>query len=163
MTLVTEELLQEKPDNAAVIAPPLLIFGFILALGISADFFLPVWSLDLWGRVIAFPVFVVPGLALAIRTFPRFREAGTTVNPYGSVSAIIRNGPFRFTRNPLYVALCLFHIGIALGFGGLFSLLALAPVLVIMHFGVILREESYLGRKFGQDYLDYKAEVRRWL
>lgn len=160
---MTEKLSPQEPDHAGVVAPPVLIFAGFLAVGVTADFLWPVWTLDLSGRALAFLGFAVPGTVLAIRALSKFREAKTTVNPYGSVSAIIRNGPFRFTRNPLYVAMCLIHMGIALGAGGLFSLLVLAPVLVIMHFGVVLREEAYLERKHGQAYTDYKVEVRRWL
>lgn len=160
---MTEESSSQQVDNAEVVAPPVWIFSGFLAVGIMADFLWPVWNLDLPGRVIAFLVFAVPGAVLVNRTFSRFREAETTANPYGSVSAIISDGPFRFTRNPIYVAMFIIHTGTALGFGGLFSLLALAPILAIMHFGVVLREEAYLERKYGKAYIDYKVEVRRWL
>lgn len=155
--------MQDQPNNAGVVAPPPLIFAAFLIVGLLADYFMPVWSLAIWLRALAFLVFVVCGVILAVITFARFRDAETSANPYRSVSTIIRDGPFGHTRNPLYVALCLFHIGISFGFGGLFSLLTLVPVLAVMHFGVILREESYLEREFGEDYLSYKREVRRWL
>ncbi len=151
------------PDHAQALAPPVYIFGAFLALGVIVDFLWPVWSLDLSGRGLAFLGFFVPGVILARRTFASFKSTGTSANPYASVSAIIRTGPFAFSRNPIYVAMCLIHAGVALGIGGLYSLLALVPVLLIMHFGVVLREEAYLERKYGAQYQDYKADVRRWL
>jgi protein-S-isoprenylcysteine O-methyltransferase Ste14 len=150
-------------DHASVTAYPVAIFLGFLIPAVIADYFWPIWALDSWGRGLAFLFFAVPGGVFAYLTFPRFRDAGTTVNPYGNVSAIIRTGPFRFSRNPIYVGMCLMHLGVALGVGGLFAVSILVPVLLIMHYGVILREEEYLERKYGAEYLDYKAEVRRWL
>lgn len=160
---MTRESHPELPDHADVLAPPVYVFGIFLVLGIIVDFVWPVWSLGPWGRGPAFLGFFIAGVVLVNRAFSAFKKTGTSANPYASVTAIIRTGPFTFTRNPVYVAMCLIHTGIALGVGGAFSLLALVPVLVIMHFGVVLREEAYLERKHGPAYLDYKAEVRRWL
>lgn len=153
----------ETSDHAKVVAYPLAIFLGFLILGIIADYVWPNWSLEPFGRALAFVMFSLPGGVLIYSTFPRFKNAGTTLDPYGEVSAIIRTGPFRFSRNPIYVGMCLIHIGAALGLGGLIALLVLVPVLLIMHYGVILREEEYLEREHGAEYLDYKAEVRRWL
>jgi protein-S-isoprenylcysteine O-methyltransferase Ste14 len=72
-------------------------------------------------------------------------------------------GVFRFSRNPLYLSLTLLYIGISLLFNALWALLLLLPLLVIVQIGVIQREEVYLERKFSDEYLRYKAQVRRWL
>ena len=78
-------------------------------------------------------------------------------------TALVINGPFQFTRNPLYLSLTLVYSGIALLVNAFWALLMLPFVLLVMRQGVIDREECYLERKFGEEYLRYKARVRRWL
>ncbi|HJN26179.1 MAG TPA: isoprenylcysteine carboxylmethyltransferase family protein [Rhodospirillales bacterium] len=151
------------PDHAEVVAYPVALFLGFLIPAIIADYLWPIWMADPMWRVVAFLVFAVPGGIFVLLTFPQFRKAGTTADPYGNVSAIIRTGPFGLSRNPIYVGMCLMHLGIAVGVGGLIAVLVLVPILLIMHYGVILREEDYLERKHGEEYLDYKANVRRWI
>ena len=76
---------------------------------------------------------------------------------------LVTTGPYRFTRNPMYLSLTLLQLGIALIMGSAWVILALIPVTVIMNEGVIEREEAYMTDHFGQRYLDYKTAVRRWL
>jgi protein-S-isoprenylcysteine O-methyltransferase Ste14 len=78
-------------------------------------------------------------------------------------TAIVTKGPFRYSRNPLYVSLTLLYLGVALIINVLWIVLLVVPVLVVMQRGVIGREEAYLERKFGEKYLSYKARVRRWV
>ncbi len=78
-------------------------------------------------------------------------------------TAIITGGPYAYTRNPLYVALALFHGAVAIAAGNVWALLLLAPALLVVRYFVIAREERYLEAKFGEEYLRYKARVRRWL
>jgi protein-S-isoprenylcysteine O-methyltransferase Ste14 len=102
----------------------------------------------------------VVGLTAAIRTVWR---AQTPVDPYKPSTAIVNDGLFRFTRNPIYVSDTLIYVGLSLVLNAWWAF-ALTPVLVwIMHVGVVVREEDYLERKFGDDYLRYKRQVRRWL
>ena len=89
--------------------------------------------------------------------------AGTNVNPTLPTTAIVSSGPFRFSRNPLYVALNLFYVGISLVINTWWGAVVWVPLLLVMHFGVILREERYLDRKFGEPYREYRAKVRRYL
>ncbi len=90
-------------------------------------------------------------------------RAGTNVNPYKPTSGLVVNGPFRFTRNPIYLAFTLLYGGIAALVNALWAILLLPILLVIMRCGVIEREERYLEQKFGQEYLRYKERVRRWI
>ncbi len=76
---------------------------------------------------------------------------------------IITTGPYRFSRNPSYVSLTMLYLGIAIAADSVWVLAGLIPTLVVMHYGVILREEEYLEAKFGQEYLRYKRSVPRWL
>jgi protein-S-isoprenylcysteine O-methyltransferase Ste14 len=91
------------------------------------------------------------------------QNAHTNVNPTRPVTAIVTEGPFRFTRNPLYLGFTLFYTGVTLLVNSLWMVLLLPFVLFLMTFSVIEREERYLERKFGEQYLAYKRRVRRWL
>jgi protein-S-isoprenylcysteine O-methyltransferase Ste14 len=73
------------------------------------------------------------------------------------------SGPFRFSRNPLYLALTLLYLGLTLALNTWWGIVLLVPVLIIMHWGVILREERYLEQKFGESYRQYRSKVRRYL
>jgi protein-S-isoprenylcysteine O-methyltransferase Ste14 len=90
-------------------------------------------------------------------------RAQTAVDPSKPTTAIVSDGVFRFSRNPLYLSMTLLYISISLLFNALWALLLLLPLLVIVQIGVIQREEVYLERKFGDEYLRYKSQVRRWM
>jgi protein-S-isoprenylcysteine O-methyltransferase Ste14 len=98
--------------------------------------------------------------AAAVRTF---RRAGTPVPGNQPTTAIVREGPFRYSRNPIYLAFSLFQLGLALWVNSPWLMLTLAPAVVLMSLVVIPREERYLERKFPGEYQAYKASVRRWL
>ena len=108
-------------------------------------------------------IFVLGAAALLWYSVARFRAAGTPVPARKPTTAIVRTGPYRFSRNPIYVAYSLFLLGIAIWLNSLWLLATLAVAMALMHFIVIRREEEYLERRFGSEYLGYKASVRRWL
>ena len=85
------------------------------------------------------------------------------MHPSKPALALVDAGPFRFSRNPLYVGLTLMYAGLALLIPALWPLLLLIPVLAVLSWGVVRREERYLERKFGEGYRSYKARTRRWL
>jgi protein-S-isoprenylcysteine O-methyltransferase Ste14 len=152
---------QDVP-NLGLIRPPLiyltsLISGALIHLAMPVPF-LP--------RTLAMPV-GVPLVAAAIALFAysvaRFRAAGTPVPARKPTTAIVRAGPYRFSRNPIYLAFCLFQLGIAIWVNGVWLLATLVAAVALTNYVVIRREEQYLERKFGAQYLDYKASVRRWL
>lgn len=109
--------------------------------------------------------YVVLGLGafIAMWAFKTLRAADTTANPYKPTEALVINGPFRFSRNPLYLAMSLLYFGLALYLNTLWPVVLFPILLIIMLFGVIFREERYLLLKFGTKYLKYKVAVRRWL
>jgi protein-S-isoprenylcysteine O-methyltransferase Ste14 len=103
---------------------------------------------------------IAPALALsALFTMSR---AGTNVDPAKPALTIVRGGPFRFTRNPMYLALCFLQIALGFFLNDWMTLLFVIPLFCILRFGVILREEHYLEAKFGEEYLAFKRSVRRW-
>ena len=151
-------------DNPGVVAPPPVIqFGSIL-LGVIAHRLWPV-PIPFAGEVawVVVPFFMCTSGTIAALSFRQFVKHKTSVRPDRPASSLIRRGPFGYSRNPLYVAIASLHVGIAFWVNSLWILLMLIPALLIMSRGVITREERYLERKFGQEYLDYKASVRRWL
>jgi protein-S-isoprenylcysteine O-methyltransferase Ste14 len=101
-------------------------------------------------------------VALLAWSVAKFRAAGTPVPAREPTTAIVRTGPYRFSRNPIYLAYSLFHLGLAIGMNSAWLLATLAVALWLIHYRVIPREEQYLAQKFGAEYLDYKAAVGRW-
>ncbi len=152
----------DNQDNPGVIAPPPLIFAVPLATGLLLHMFFPKKFLPRRTGIV--PGAMCIGLAIVfIRSgFQAMRAANTNVNPTLPVTTIVTEGPFRYTRNPLYLGLTLMYAGISLLSNALWAILLLPVALVVMVYGVIKHEESYLERKFGEQYLSYKARVRRW-
>ena len=91
------------------------------------------------------------------------RRADTLANLYKPVSHIATEGPFRYTRNPAYLSMTMMYTGIASLANALWAIILLPVALLVIQRGVIEREERYLERKFGEEYLSYKARVRRWI
>ena len=154
-------------DVAGVIAPPPLLFALFLVLGLALDWLLPgrLWPVELpwpvrWGIGLAL---VVAGGLLNLAAERRFRAAGTDVRPWRPSTALAAGGPYRFTRNPMYLGLLLVLAGIALATDGPWLLAQLVPLGLVLHFGVVRREEAYLERLFGDAYRQYRQQARRWL
>ena len=150
-------------DIPGVIAPPPLIFLAGLLIGFGLDYLFPYPLLPNTVQYWVGGVLIVVSILLVLPAFREFRRAGTAVNPRKSTTAVITGGTFRFTRNPLYVALAMLIAGVAVAADSVFVLAMLYPVLLVIRYGVIAREERYLEAKFGQAYMDYQARVRRWL
>jgi protein-S-isoprenylcysteine O-methyltransferase Ste14 len=102
-------------------------------------------------------------VALFLSTVRTLRIAGTPVPGDRPTTAVVRSGPYRFSRNPIYLAFSLLHVGVAFWVNSLWLLLTLAPAVALMSLVVIPREERYLESRFPAEYLPYKAAVRRWL
>jgi len=106
---------------------------------------------------------VAVAIALYSYSVAKFRAAGTPVPAREATTAIVRKGPYRFSRNPIYLAFSLFQLGIAMWVNSVWLLVTLVGAVALIHFDYIPREEQYLERKFGAQYLNYKISVRRWL
>jgi protein-S-isoprenylcysteine O-methyltransferase Ste14 len=152
-----------KHDTAGVVAPPPLIYLAGLALGFGLEALLPGASLPGLVRWVLGGVLLAAGLALLASFNTSFTRKGTAVEPWKPTTAIVTDGPYRFTRNPAYLGMVVVYVGIALLAEALWVLVPLPFVLSVIDRGVIAREERYLQRKFGREYLDYKATVRRWI
>jgi protein-S-isoprenylcysteine O-methyltransferase Ste14 len=154
---------EETRDIPHVIAFPPLVYAGPLAIGLLLN---AIWPLRFLPRLIAWliglPLFG-SGLWVGAAAIAAMRRAGTDVNPNNPSTALVTDGPFGFSRNPIYLAFTLIYGGIAVGANALWAVLPLPIILTVMWRGVIEREERYLDRKFGDPYSQYKARVRRWL
>ena len=142
--------------------PPLVYLGAIL-LGVALDRFIPLRVLP---GVIAPWVggaFVLSAVILNGLGMREFSRAGTTVRPDRAASALVTTGPFRFSRNPFYLALAVLQTGIGIWMNNLWILALVVPAVAIISRAVIPREERHLAENFGSAYRDYQASVRRWL
>ena len=152
------------PDsaNTGLARPPVIYLGSI-ALGVAIHF---AWPVPLVPGDIGMPVGVVVTLAavaLFISAVRTFRAAGTPVPGNLPTTTIVRAGPYRFSRNPIYLAFSLLQLGLCFWVNGLGLLITLVPAVALMSLVVIPREERYLEARFPSEYLPYKASVRRWL
>jgi protein-S-isoprenylcysteine O-methyltransferase Ste14 len=153
----------DAQDKAGVVAPPPLIYLGPLIFGLLLNRRLPIPFLPRrMARSLGWSL--LGGGVLLIGWFEWvMRQARTSANPYKPVSHMVTQGPFRYTRNPAYLSMTMIYTGIASLANALWAILLLPVALQVVRRGVIEREERYLERKFGEEYLRYKAQVRRWI
>jgi protein-S-isoprenylcysteine O-methyltransferase Ste14 len=155
--------MSEPPTDAAhVIVFPPLLFAAALALGLLVHLIIPVHPLPPVLARIAGAALFVASAALATWGENILRRAGTNVHPNEPTLAIVTDGPFAYSRNPLYLATTGLYVGVTLLVNALWPLVLLVPVLLVLRWGVIAREEQYLAQKFGANYEEYRSRVRRW-
>lgn len=157
-----------NPDNdvAGVIVPPPLIFAAAVGLGVLGQRARPASLLPArlrrWRRPLGFAL-LAGGFAAAGWAVRTMHRVGADPNPSRPVPKLATDGPFRFSRNPIYLSMTAAYAGIILLRNSLWGALLLPGVLAILRRGVIEREERYLARRFGETYEAYRARVRRWL
>jgi len=151
------------PDSPHVIILPPLLYVLALAAGLLLNWLVPLPLLPSSSRYWIGGLLAALGVTLAAWGRSVMERAGTNVNPMLPTTALVTTGPFRRSRNPLYVALTLMYVGLALLTNSLWVIVLLVPVLLILHYGVVRREERYLEAKFGEAYRDYRARVGRYL
>ena len=152
-----------REDIPNVAAPPPLIFGIPLLLGLLANRWWPQALLPRPWPVVAGLIVVSSSVLILMSALRAFKRARTNPKPWKPTTALVRNGPYRVTRNPMYVGFAGLYLGVTLWTNAAWPLVALPAVLVVMDVLVIQREERYLSRKFGDEYAVYARRVRRWL
>lgn len=155
--------MQSDVDSPQVIALPPFIFLAGIIIGFLIDWFVPAPFVPEAYDLPAGLILIALAIALMTWSVRAFGAAGTEVDVRKPSTAIVSSGPYAYSRNPIYLAMIIFTLGAAVWLNSIWILGSLPIVLVIMHYGVIAREERYLEKKFGKVYLDYKAQVRRWL
>jgi protein-S-isoprenylcysteine O-methyltransferase Ste14 len=156
------DLPPEEDRPGVPIAPPLL-FVLPIVASLALEWFVPTTFVRGAFRWILGAIFLVAGLALNIGGFVTQKRAGTDPIPFNPSTRIVAHGPYRFSRNPMYIGFALCTLGIAILVDCVWMLLAVPIGLVLIDRLVITREERYLERKFGEEYLSYKRRVRRWI
>ena len=153
----------EPSDHPGVVArPPNLVFA-TLALGFALEWLGPTHLPGGTPRRVLGVLLAAGGVGLMAAAMRTFRAAGTNVETWRPANAIVTRGVYARTRNPIYLAMLAITLGIALAAGSLSLLLLVAPLALVLRYGVIAREERYLERKFGEPYRVYRRAVRRWL
>jgi protein-S-isoprenylcysteine O-methyltransferase Ste14 len=164
---ISKDYMQQNDSTergANVHIPPPLVFIACIVLGALLQYAIaPIpFPDDAWIRI-AGVIIVAAGLALIFSALAAFRKTGQDPKPWKPTPELILQGPYRWTRNPMYVGLTAILVGFGLALNNLwFSLLA-AAALVAVHFIAVLPEENYLKGKFGPDYENYRKKVRRYL
>jgi protein-S-isoprenylcysteine O-methyltransferase Ste14 len=157
------------PQNAAQDVPrlglfrPPILFLTSIVIGTLIQLARP---LPLLPGKLAMPLgasVIVVAIALFSYAVGRFRAAGTPVPARKPTTVIVSTGPYRFSRNPIYLAFSMFQLGLAIWVNSVWLMATLVGAVTIIHYVVIPREEEYLERRFGAAYVDYKRSVRRWL
>ena len=148
-----------------VIKPPILFLGAIV-LGCLLSWLVPLGPGLFSGNTRALGVgggFALIGFGLFVLSVRRFFQAGTSLVPGEPSTVLLDAGPYRFTRNPIYISFVIFYFGLAIMLTSAWMLVLLIPVLIVLQRGVVEREEAYLQAKFGEAYRKYQARVPRWL
>jgi protein-S-isoprenylcysteine O-methyltransferase Ste14 len=156
------ELPPEEDCPGVSIAPPLLFVLPILA-SLALEWVVPTSFVHGAFRWTLGALIFIAGIALNVGGFITQKHAGTDPIPFNPSTRIVAHGLYRFTRNPMYVGFALCTLGLAILVDSAWMLLAVPIGLVLVDRIVITREEQYLERKFGEEYLNYKRRVRRWI
>ena len=156
--------MDDAADTAQVVVRPPLALGLAVIAGLALNWLVPMPFLpaDLLAGWLGAMVFVL-ALALFAWAIVTITRAGSNVPTNMPTTTIVESGPYRFTRNLIYLGMFLGLIGLAILFDNLWLLMMLVPFALVIRYGVVAREEAYLERKFGDVYQRYRSRVRRWL
>ncbi len=155
--------MEENLKHPRVLMPPPLIYLGGMAVGYGLD-----RALDMtiasprWSQLLSVPL-VLAALLLIVSTLIIFRQHRTTVLPHRAASTLVTAGPFRYSRNPIYLGFTCLHIACALSLASIGIAVMLVPVLFVMNRHVICAEEAFHAQQFGDQWHDYQQKVRRWL
>ncbi len=154
---------KDRPD---ILFPPPLGWLIALILSFALDRWLPIGLMPAYPwmpGIVTGVVILVFAIYTNIGGFLAFRRAGTNVNPYRPALRVVTDGPFRYTRNPMYLGMVTSILSLALLFSNLWALILAACLWAVLHHGVVRREERYMEARFGEDYRALLATTRRWL
>lgn len=151
------------PDTAGVRFPPPLIYVAAFLTGAALELVIPTANLPPPIAITTGVLGVLVWLALDPRAMRRFQRARTAVPPSRPATTLVRGGPYRLSRNPMYLGMLVLLTAVALAVGLLWALALVPVVLLVVDWAVVRREERYLDRRFGDEYRAYRHHVRRWL
>jgi protein-S-isoprenylcysteine O-methyltransferase Ste14 len=156
--------MSDPADTANIVVRPPIAWALAVLAGLALQWviplpFMPVSAPAGW---VGGTVFLL-ALALVAWAIATMTGAGSNVPTNMPTTTIVRTGPYRLTRNPIYIGMFLGLVGLAIAFDSLWLVATLVPFALVIRYGVVACEEAYLERKFGDAYRDYRARVRRWL
>lgn len=151
--------------GAKVWLPPPLVFAAFVAAAVALQYAVVRWPvpLDTVPRWVLGGLTLLVGLALNLTTIVMFRRSGQDPRPWRPSPSLLLRGPYKFSRNPMYVSVMLVQAGLGVLLNNIWIVIFAVPAMIIVHFTAVLPEETYLGEKFGASYQTYKATVRRYL
>ena len=149
-----------RPGNGRVL-PPVVFFAALILMPCMHLLF-PVRLIDFPARFIGLPP-VVFGIAIVLWAAGLFRGAGTTIKPFEASTTLVLHGPYRLTRNPMYVGTASVLVGVGLLLGSASPFVVVAAFVIVLDLRFIRAEEAALENTFGAEYRDYKKRVRRWV
>jgi protein-S-isoprenylcysteine O-methyltransferase Ste14 len=156
--------MSDTADTAHVLIRPPIAWALTFIAGFAFDWLMPLPFMPSavpagWIGGAAF----VAALALVAWAIATITQAGSNVPTNMPTTAIVESGPYRFTRNPIYLGMMVGLVGLAIAFDNFWLVVTLVPFVLLIRYGVVAREEVYLEHKFGDVYRQYRARVRRWL
>ncbi len=150
----------DHPDVIAM--PPYILLAFLVT-GLALDTVWPAPILPGTTQYLVGPLLFAAGIGLMAAAMGRFSDAGTNVPTPLPATAIVTDGPYGLTRNPIYIAMALGLVGVAVTVDNPWLMALVVPFIAVIHLGVVKREERYLESKFGDAYRSYRVSVRRWI
>ncbi|MGF1455518.1 MAG: methyltransferase family protein [Alphaproteobacteria bacterium] len=159
-----EDYPHPRSGPQVMVLPPVL-FGIAWVVGFLLDWLTGATLGNVFAALLSFfgPVLVIGGLIVGAGAILQFRLEGTTVEPTKPANALVTGGLYRFTRNPMYLALIMVGMGLSFMVDAPLMLIATGIAVIILRWGVIAEEETYLAREFGEKYLRYTGETGRWV
>jgi protein-S-isoprenylcysteine O-methyltransferase Ste14 len=152
-----------RPCSPGIHFPPPFLYVALFLLGLLLGHLVPLPPLPRTPSRLTAAVLLIPGFGLVFWSLWLFLRVRTSPLPMRPASSLVRSGPYRWTRNPMYLGMLLLYLGVALLFDVLWALVLSPAVVLLVGRLVIAREERYLEGKFGDDYRQYKTQVRRWI
>ena len=154
---------ENDTKGAGVKFPPLLLFLVVIGAAYGIHYVYPMGlggasELKYVGGLV-----IILGIGVIVMASLNFKRAKTTIEPWKPSTAIISTGIYRYSRNPIYLALCLIQMGIGLALNNFWILIAVLVYALLLYHMAIKKEEAYLESKFGEEYTAYKNKVRRWI
>lgn len=160
---MSERGAEQSKEHAGFVVPPPLIFILALFLGYFLQQRWPLTAPPRWLALWLGGALILAAAAIGLFALIEFGRAGTSIFHFRPTTTLITSGPFSWSRNPLYLSLTLGYLGAALALEWTWSIVLLIPSLISLHYGVVVLEERFLERRFGDLYAEYRKRVRRWL
>lgn len=153
----------DDQDHPGIFIKPPYIFAAFFMLAVVLEYF---WGVDIfrWGAQLTIGVLLMSfGAGTLTWCVMRFGNAQTNLSPSRPAHALVTDGPYHISRNPIYLSMIAIYLGLVVVFDIVWGLVLLVPLIYVIKTFVIEKEEAYLERRFGEEYLEFKASTRRWL